>query len=154
MQPLPFFDTSALMKVYCDEVGSACVRRIVADNTRIAVSATAYAEFHFACARLYADGMFKKRQIATVLRNFATDWQKLVVVEFNSETRKFIPKIAVQVRLKAADGIQLACGMRLAHADIPVIFVTADKKLFAAAKSLQMPLLNPETGERWVMVST
>ena len=122
-----YCDSSALVKRYVAEVGSAWMRRIVARPAHqvLYTAALTEVEVHSVLQRLVREGRLDVTQAGMVLERHA---------------------------LRAYDAVQLACALtvrRLLHQHglTPPLFVAADDVLLAAAAAegfaVENPLLHP-----------
>jgi predicted nucleic acid-binding protein len=108
-----YLDTSAVVKLYASEPGSAQTRRVVTQADQIASSLLAYAETHAALARKY-----RLRQIGTEVfdrskADFESDWQGFFKMPADSETVRLAGDLAERFGLRAYDAIHLATADRL-----------------------------------------
>jgi predicted nucleic acid-binding protein len=150
-----YFDTSALVKRYVAEVGSAWVRQAVARPVHqvIYTAALTQAEVISALQRLVREGRVDpaeaRRLTQRVTRHFARRYQGLRI------TRTVITQAcaALEVHpLRAYDAVHLACALTVRRLMQqrglpPPLFVAADDALLAAATAegftVDNPLLHP-----------
>jgi hypothetical protein len=146
MSEAHFIDTSALVKRYVDEAGTAALRDrcFSAPETEIFVSALAYAEAHATFARLLRDGGLTVAEHQTIAANFAADWRTFVVVEFGPHPRALVPELARAHSLRGADLVQLASALYMQSRRALALFVCCDLLLCNAAVLTGLPLFNPE----------
>jgi predicted nucleic acid-binding protein len=150
-----YVDTSALVKRYVVEVGSAWVRRLLAHPAQYVIytSTLAQAEVISALQRRVREGRLEgphaQRLARRVTVHFVQRYQVIAI------TQAVVDQAcaALQVHpLRASDAIHLACALtirRIAHAQglPPPSFVVADDGLLAAATAegfaVDNPLLHP-----------
>ena len=103
-----YLDTSALVKLYVQEVGSTQVRLAVARADLVATSLVAYVEARSAFARKHRladiDGAALKRH----KHEFEQGWNRLDRLPVDATTIRRAGDLAEQYRLKAYDALHLA----------------------------------------------
>jgi predicted nucleic acid-binding protein len=150
-----YVDTSALVKRYVAEVGSAWVRRLLAHPAQYVIytAALAQAEVISALQRRVRAGRLERAQAQRLAQRIAGHFaQRYQVITI---TQAIVDQScgALQVHpLRAADAIHLACALtirRIAQEQglSPPSFVVADTALLAAATAegfvVDNPLLHP-----------
>ena len=157
-----YWDSSAVVKRYLDEEGSAWVRMLAAaQENMLLTSEMTIVEVSAAIAISVRMGKLTKRQGQQAYRNFADDvgtgaYQLLGV------TRLIIDRAALLAQahpLKGYDAMHLATGLNAAHnlADrgISLVFVSGDDQMLRAAEAEGLTTDNPflhvvmDGGERW-----
>jgi uncharacterized protein len=146
-----YIDTSALVKRYVAEVGSAWVRRMVARPVQdvIYTAALTEVEVRSALQRLVREGRLDtaqaQRLTQRVLQHFTRRYQLIRI------TRPVVAEAGRLVEgypLRAYDAVQLACALivrcSMHRRGMPSpLFVTADTTLLAAAQAEGFPVDNP-----------
>ncbi|MBI2864674.1 MAG: type II toxin-antitoxin system VapC family toxin [Chloroflexi bacterium] len=149
---LAYLDTSALVKRYLPEVGSAWVARLCQQET-VVISLVAVPELASALARHAREGVLSAQQGDMLFRAFLRDVGTFTVVEPNQEIAQQAAVLLLtappNVRLRALDTLhlasaRLALGRARRHGATTGSFVTADRALLVAAKWAGLPTLNPE----------
>jgi len=145
--PLYYFDTSALLKRYIVEDGSAWVRTTFEEpEADIVVSQLAIVEGVAALARRARGGAFWPGSVARVIQKLTADFQQqFVVIAVNSELIDKAVDLARQRALRGYDALQLATALVVRSLVAPevVTFVAADDELIAAAEMEGLPSINP-----------
>ncbi len=150
---MPFyqFDASGLVKRYVDEVGSDWVRAIVdpAQANLISIADITRAEVASALARRAREGVITVVERDDLLRTF----QAHCATEYRlAPTDHRVVDLAVELilrhPLRAYDGVQLATVVivnrsLIAHSLPPLVFVSADDALIAAAQAEGLTVDNP-----------
>ena len=136
--PSRFFDTSALVKYYVEEAGSAWVTRLVTESgARNYIAYITGVEMTAALAR---------RGLTNSLRRFESDYangfRRIALPEGTVEKARSLSKLR---RLRGYDAIQLASAQALADAlgAQRIEFICADDELIRAAQALGLPVDNP-----------
>lgn len=145
-----YFDTSALLKAYITEDGSAWVRNILADETSF-VYTSSMTEVEAACAfaRREREGALSKSEHDKLWRAFDYDMKlKLFRWRVNQRTLAAASRIGRTQQLRAYDALQLASAWivdnRLTReGQGPLIFVVADRRLQEVASRLGLATQNP-----------
>lgn len=131
-----YLDTSALVKLYVREPGSATVRRLANRAQALATSVVAYAETHAAFARLNHRGNTTAARHQERLRQFNVDWGALLRVEVTPEILRSAGDLANIHYLRGFDSIHLASALWLrARSSHPIEFAAFDQRLRAAASA-------------------
>jgi predicted nucleic acid-binding protein len=146
-----YIDTSALVKRYVAEVGSAWVRRMVARPVLhvIYTAALTEVEVRSALQRLVREGRLDtaqaQRLTQRVLQHFTRRYQLIRI------TRPVVAEAGRLVEgypLRAYDAVQLACALTVQRSMhqrgmLSPLFVTADTTLLATAQAEGFPVDNP-----------
>src|SRR5215470_7580369 len=138
-----YVESSALVKRYVAEVGSAWVRRTVARPVHqvLYTAALTEVEVRSALQRLVREGRLDTAQA----QRFTRRYQVIRI------TRRIVTQAGMALErhpLRAYDAVQLACALavqRLLHQRgmPPPLFVTADDALLVAARAEGFPVDNP-----------
>lgn len=142
-----YFDTSALLKLYIQEDGSAGLRQMLdqSEDNRVFILELTLLEARSAIRRRE-----RAREITTAAANgFLTQ------IDQDGKSRYFVERISAQViaeahrlidnhPIRALDALQLAGCILLSQAyHLSLIFVCADYDLCAAATAERIATLNP-----------
>lgn len=134
-----FCDTSALVKLYVLEAGSAETKRLVEEAAAVAVSRIAWAEAYAAFARRERESRADQAAIDSARVAFARDWPSLVVTEVSQHVVETAGEYAQTFGLRAYDSIQLASAkITLDLCGQAVTFACFDSRLNRAAAILDM----------------
>lgn len=131
-----YLDTSALVKIYVQEDGSAGCRRAVAEADLIATSALAYVEARAAFTRRRHDGGLPPRSYRQVITDLDGDWSSYAVVDVTESVIREGARLAERHRLRAYDAVHLASATALRDAGRaePMVFASWDAALERAAR--------------------
>ena len=148
-----FFDSSALVKRYCPEMGTAQVNRLFADSDATHyISRLAVVEVQRAFARRVRTGEIREPELDRLRNIFYNDiGQRLLQVR---RLRDFHYHHAVRLVRKYAslqktpllgtlDALHLASALDLHRNNAVDFFVSADKDLCEAAESEGLSISNP-----------
>lgn len=129
-----YLDTSALVKLYVRERGSAQTRRAVDAAEAVATSMVAYAEARAAFARLHRERSFTRRRHRERIGQLDRDWNRYVLVELTGAVALRAGALAEEHGLRGFDAIHLASALwlRAAH-PIELVFSAFDRSLAKAA---------------------
>jgi predicted nucleic acid-binding protein len=131
---IAYLDTSALVKLYVRERGSALTRRMVAKSTAVATSMVAYAEARAAFARLQREKGTGHRRHRERVRQLDRDWAHYARIELSVAVAQRAGELAEEHGLRGFDAIHLASALWLKTAQsAEVLFAAFDRKLAAAA---------------------
>jgi predicted nucleic acid-binding protein len=132
-----YLDTSALVKLYASEPGSAQTRRVVVEADRIASSLLAYAETRAALARKYRIEQIGAAAFERSKADFESDWTGFVIMPVDPDTVRSAGEFAEQFGLRAYDAVHLAAANSLSRETMSrVRFMCFDDALNRAAASL------------------
>ena len=140
-----FADTSALIKLYIEEVGSA----VMADRVRrarIAASVLAYAEGYATFARRLRESLLTAEEHDGVVERFERDWQGVIHVPLRPALVGLVPSLVKDHPLRGADAVHLASALALRDAGLDLTFAVADGRLLEAAVAEGLEAFDPEAG--------
>lgn len=137
-----FTDTSALIKLYIEEVGSDMMAER-ARRTRLAASVLAYAEVYSTFARRQRESLLSEEEHASVVNSFERDWQRAILVPLGPALAGHIPRLVADHALRGADTVHLASALMLQQTGLELTFAVADKRLVDAAKKESLPTFDP-----------
>ncbi|NES25567.1 MAG: type II toxin-antitoxin system VapC family toxin [Symploca sp. SIO3E6] len=146
-----FLDSSALVKRYISEIGSTWVLGLFAPalNHDILVAAVTGVEIIAAITRRSRGGSISASDATTVSNQFKSDWQtEYQVVEIRDNIISSGMMLAELHGLRGYDAIQLAAGRAVNQLCLvnnlpPIVFVSADEELNAAASNEGLVVENP-----------
>ena len=128
-----YLDTSALVKLYVEEDGSALVRKWVHDADLVATSILAYVEARAAFARRRREKQIAPAAYTQMLREFERDWDRYVVLDATDPLIRSAGKLAETHALRAYDAIHLASAKILKDKVAPTVsFASWDARLTVA----------------------
>ena len=129
-----YLDTSALVKLYVEEAGSAGVREKADQAEGLATSRIAYAEARAALARKLRERGLSRIGYRSVVEDLNGDWEDYFIVDVSDSVVKFAGDLAGKHALRGADAIHLASALRLRQqAGESVRFLCFDGRLTIAA---------------------
>ena len=138
-----YLDTSALVKLYVQEIGSADVKDWLQDADAAATSWVAYAEARAAFARALREGITGPEHHAERVGQFNRDWEALIRLELLPPIARSAGDLAEVHGLRGFDSIHLASALWLRDKVAPaeVAFVAFDRRLLGAAEraGLELP---------------
>ena len=130
-----FLDTSSLVKLYIDEVGSGQAWHLVDASAEQWVSVVTYAEARAALARRRREGSLGVEDYGRVIADLNRDWSKLNIVPVDQALVEAAGALAERHALHGFDAIQLACALRVRETDgVEVTVSTHDERLARAAR--------------------
>ena len=145
-----YFDTSALVKRYVDEVGSLWVRdRVDTATGLLLTSSMTRVEVACALARRYREGTLTRDIHDELWQAFSYDIAvRLRTLRINLDTLTIAERLAKHYPLRAYDAVHLATALvarqRLATEGITgVTFLSADYRLLDYARREGIPVENP-----------
>lgn len=132
-----YLDSSAIIKLYIDEVDSDRVRADVAASDVIATATVAYAEVRAAFGRLRRERRISRATATALVRQFDIDWPAFLTIDVNETLSRDAGAIADRLNLRGFDSIHLAAFARLCtQCEDELEFVAFDDRLTRAARKL------------------
>ena len=133
-----YLDTSSLVKLYVEEVGSQDVRDLVAGAAVVTTSVVAYPEVRAALARLRRSGDLSPAKFAVVKRDFEAQWPAFLTLEVTAALGREAGEFAEQYGLRGFDSVHLASFAEIARrADVTdTRFSSFDDRLNKAARDV------------------
>jgi predicted nucleic acid-binding protein len=132
-----YLDTSALVKLYLEEDGSAEVRASVEAAEAVCTSMVAYAEVHAALARAAREGRITEEERAQAAAEFRADWPEYAVVQVTQRVVDLAAELAAAHGLRGFDAIHLASALVVrAEARAEVRFLAWDERIDRAARAV------------------
>jgi predicted nucleic acid-binding protein len=145
-----FFDTSALVKYFHEEPGSARVITLIEEDRRaVRISALARVEFVSAIHRKRREGLLSQAQLQQALSGFEEVLQTFhidpLVPPVVEKVDALIRSYGAQKALRTLDALHLATFVLYAGADSP--FVVADDRLYDVAQEEGIATIHPVRDE-------
>ncbi len=125
-----FFDSSAFVKRYIEEAGSAAVEALCLAATELAVSIVCIPEVISALSRRVRERDLSRRQYETTKGNMFEDARDMVIVNLTPEVLSTCTTILETSPVRAMDALHVACAIQW-EAEL---FVSADKRQVSAAR--------------------
>lgn len=130
-----YLDTSALVKLYAQEVGSDLVRQAVGDARLVATSLLTYAETRSAFARKSRSGEIHAVDLRNYKQEFERDWGRLHQLPVHEALVRKAGDLCEEHALRAVDALHLATADSLqATLRATVTFACFDRALRGAAE--------------------
>jgi predicted nucleic acid-binding protein len=140
-----YLDTSALVKRYYTEKGSAWINDRFRSEHLLATSKIAYAELLAALARKRRAREIKEADFAHAVGSFQQEWQELVVVEVTDAVFSDLLSLVKRYPLRGFDAIHLCTALWFRkRVKAEVTFACADHNLLTAAEQEEFIAINPE----------
>ncbi|MBM4382215.1 MAG: type II toxin-antitoxin system VapC family toxin [Deltaproteobacteria bacterium] len=135
-----YLDTSALVKLYVEEAGSARTRELVDRSDGAYTSRISYVEARAAFARRLRAQAMSRREHGDIVSRFEAGWSGFGVVELSDPLARSAGTLAEKHGLRALDATQLAAALELRTGSVPVDFACFDRRLAHAAREERLPL--------------
>ena len=129
-----FLDSSALVKRYVEEPGSARVIELCRQADEIVISVVGPIEIFSALARRRREGYLSSPVFASIKRNIAADIAGASIVELYPQVVAEAVKCLEKSPLRSLDAIQVASAI-VCESDL---FLTADKRQALGAKKRRL----------------
>jgi uncharacterized protein len=110
-----YLDTSSLVKLYVEELGSDGVRELVAESEVVSTSIVAYPETRAALARLRRSGHLTPSAFASAKRSFERQWPAFLTLDVTEPVSREAGALAGRYGLRGLDGLHLASFAEIAR---------------------------------------
>ncbi len=146
-----FLDSSALVKRYVPETGSAWIRALSAPNpgNSLFIARITWVEVRSAISRREREGSLTPTDATLIVQRFHSDLNnQYQVIELDSTLAETAGQLVGQYPLRAYDAVQLATVLRIQPAfsttqSTRLIFLSADNRLSTVAIGLGLLFDNP-----------
>lgn len=138
-----YFDTSALVKNYFEENGSARVKELLQHKKNYFTSTLTYAEVYAAFYFRFRRGLINNKTLKSLTDNFEMDWATIGRIALNNDVCALLPKLISQFPLRGADATHMASYAFLMKR-MKITFVASDKVLLNAIEDFGGKWINPE----------
>lgn len=128
-----YLDTSALVKLYVDELWTSVTRLWVDAATRVVTARVAYAEARAAFARLARAGTLSPTELRVTTRQLDEEWSTYGVVEVGEAVVRRAGSLAERHALRGYDAIHLAAALDAHPGEGQFAFASFDIPLNRAA---------------------
>lgn len=131
---IAYFDSSALVKLAVEEIGSDDSADLWDAADAVLTSRVAYAEVRAALAAAWRDHRLTKAQLSEGIQLWSTFWSALRILELDGQLAEQAGDLAQEHALSGFDAVHLASALLLANDD--TVLATWDRRLHAAARTL------------------
>ena len=128
-----YLDTSALVKLYVEEPGSAAVAARVERAEAVVTARVTYAEARAAFARQRREGGLTSAALRRVVRELDGEWGTYNLVDLGEPVIRRAGALAERHSLRGYDAVQLAAALDVRTADVDLEFASFDSRLARAA---------------------
>jgi len=136
-----YFDTSAWLKLYVREDGSDAARTL-AKRYRLFSSAILLTEAFSALRRKKEAREISAGVLRKLVRTMEEDLSAIEIVNLGSEVLARSQEVVLATPARTLDAIHIASALVVQNlAEIPITFITADRKQFDAARNLGLTTL-------------
>ncbi len=136
-----YLDTSALVKLFVEEAGSALVRNRAEEAEILATCRVAYPETVSAINRRLRAGDVARSDYDALRKAFTEQWTHFAVVDFDELTAG---RLAEKHGLRGFDAVHLSAALLLkaSRSNISLAFMSFDEKLNSAAAAEKLKVLS------------
>ena len=141
-----FADASALVKRYRTEAGSQRVSELMEHAEEVLIARLSIVEVSSALVRRARSMQIPSQEVFATLTNFDDDvTASLSIIELDEAVMDYAVQLARVHGLRGADAVQLSCALLVKRdrAEIPLILMSSDIELNAAAESEGLTVVNP-----------
>ncbi len=139
-----YLDTSSLVKLYVEEIGSDDVRELVGESVVVSTSTVAYPETRAALARLRRSGDLSPATFAAAKRSFERQWPAFFTLDVTEPVSREAGELAERYALGGFDALHLASFAEIARKAGPAKtrFSSFDDRLNKASRDVARRLQN------------
>lgn len=138
---ISYFDTSALIKLYADELDASVARDAARSSEFVATSMIAYTEMRSALARKRRSGEITADEIDRFKLKLESEWNSFEIVPIDESIVRLAGDFAEKYSLRGFDAVHLAAADALRDVFGPITFACFDGDLSRAATACGMMLL-------------
>jgi predicted nucleic acid-binding protein len=143
-----FFDTSALIKFFHDEIGTENITEIVSDpQNKMWISELTVIEFINFTYRFYRESRINDKELADLICEFDKECDRFNIVSLNEavirEARELLTKLGKSIPLRSLDALQLASYNLVYEENKDWAFVTSDSRLIQIFQITGGKVINP-----------
>jgi uncharacterized protein len=139
-----YADSSALMKRYVSEAGSARLEEALSSSDVVATSKLAFPELLSAFTRKRQSRELSEKSFRAAVRRLEEDWKDLLIVDFHDDLLPLIKSLLEKYALRATDSVHLSSAVWLSESSrISVVFSASDVQLLKAAQAEKLDIFNP-----------
>ncbi len=134
-----YLDTSALIKLFIEEIHSDQVLESAKAAKGLACSSLGYVETHAAFARLAREGLLPTQPVnrhQELVSAFNHAWKDFIVVDASPRLIEQAARLVVPHALRGFDAVHLASALEVFHAVPKMRFACYDESLRMAAVNL------------------
>lgn len=135
---LVYFDSSALVKLVLDEVGSDIAAALWNSSDVALSSRLAYPEVCAALAAAERNHDLTEAEASAAASDWELFWGSMRPVELSADVERVAGSLAVTHQLRGADAVHLASALALGPTDLTV--AVWDKRLHAGAAAVGLPV--------------
>ncbi len=130
---IQYLDSSAFVKRYVGEPGSAAVRALFRGRHHLAMVRVGHAEVLASLARRCREGSLTSTARDDIFSDIRDDLQVMTIVEIRPALMARVSALVPKQPLRGYDAVHIAAALVLQDKGIPVRFWVADRTLAAAA---------------------
>ena len=135
-----FFDTSALIKNYIEEIGSDIVTDLLQESDNVYVSELCIIECFSTLKRIFQDKLINEKNYENIKNEIKYDFEYFTKIELGTVIKN-CEKLIDLYQLKTLDSIQLSS---LLHVKDNIdYFICCDGKLLKSAEKENIKIINP-----------
>ncbi len=140
-----FFDSSAIIKRYHNEIGTEKVDEIVDGSGEIYISSLAMIETIATLRRKVKERKLTLNRFSKLKSAFLYDVEKrYTLIPIDDSLVVDALYLAEKYAMKSLDSLQLASALKIKSAEEEIIFVSVDLQLLKFAQKESFEILNPE----------
>jgi predicted nucleic acid-binding protein len=144
-----FFDTSALIKFFHEEIGTENITKLINDpQNKMWISELAVIEFLNFVYRIYRESRISDEELSNLIYEFDRECNRFTLISLNiaviKEARELLIKFGKNMPLRSLDALQLASYNLVYENGKDWTFVTSDDRLIQILQSIGMKVINPQ----------
>jgi len=140
-----YCDTSAIVKRYIEEEGTAKVDVLWDKAAEIATSAVAYAEGMAAFRRKRRERVLSRKGYTCAVTAFNEEYLSFVLIQISPQLNMIVQRLIEKYPLRGFDAIHLASALIIKESWTDVVFACFDKAINRAAKREGLKMVFEDT---------
>lgn len=147
-----FFDTSALVKFFHEEIGTELVTQLINNpQNEVWISELTIVEFLSVIYRLYREKQIVNDELEEAINGFQKECYHFIVVPLNiviiEEAKDLLSVFGKDFSLRTLDALQFASCNLVYEDDENWVIVSSDRRLIRIIQNTGMNIINPEEQE-------
>ena len=139
-----YWDTSALVKLFVQEVGTDIVKGLIRKDPNVVISKIAFPEAHSAYARRKREQILSERDYRKTVHRWNRFWKSCLIIELSDEILSVTETLIKNYPLRGFDAIHLASAIFFRDSiDSSLKFACSDKRLLEVAEKERFSVISP-----------
>jgi len=144
-----FFDTSALVKFFYEEIGTVAVSSLINNShNQVWISELTIIELLNAAYRLYREHQINDEELRNAIDGFEEEFQRFIVIPLNiaviSEAKNILSDFGKDFPLRTLDVLQISSCSLVYEKDEEWAVISSDKRMNTVFRDIGIKIIDPE----------